>query len=416
LNSGGKNPKGPAQGIRLQSLLKMNEVVSQKNKVSLLAFIVRHLDIKNMNILTFTDEVPSVALAVGAISQFQVEIKSLQKGLQELKTEVQALKTAKGNPQLITALETSVTRTSKELETMEAALALIEKEILYFGEQDANDIAGFFTTWLKFLQNVQSTVKQLQQQKKRQQEEAVREATKKRKEEEAKGKKVTRVGFAKDKLPKEDGVVDQISKTLKTPEAFSKLRGYREIKEEKGEKQEANKSLSDSARLSTAPTAPNRKSAGSRKSGGLRKSVTKTPQNVELKSSEKYAQKSDTTQKPSAKTSPDPKSSPKPVAKTADVKGASSPQVAKAGTKPEPKASSGDKAPEKPVAKSVAKPKAAAKPKPKLTGTIDIVIDEIIGGMTGASVNQPKPSAKPVESTTLSLQPIQKGRISIRWN
>jgi len=132
LNSGGKNPKGPAQGIRLQSLLKMNEVVSQKNKVSLLAFIVRHLDIKNMNILTFTDEVPSVALAVGAISQFQVEIKSLQKGLQELKTEVQALKTAKGNPQLITALETSVTRTSKELETMEAALALIEKRNFIF--------------------------------------------------------------------------------------------------------------------------------------------------------------------------------------------------------------------------------------------------------------------------------------------
>jgi len=46
LNSGGKNPKGPAQGIRLQSLLKMNEVVSQKNKVSLLNFIVRQLDNK----------------------------------------------------------------------------------------------------------------------------------------------------------------------------------------------------------------------------------------------------------------------------------------------------------------------------------------------------------------------------------
>jgi len=409
LNSGGKNPKGPAQGIRLQSLLKMNEVVSQKNKVSLLNFIVRQLDNKNINILTFTDEVPNVAFAVGAISQFQVEIKSLQKGLQELKTEAQALKTAKGNPQLITALETSVNRTSKELESMEGALAQIEKEVLYFGEQDVNDIAGFFTTWLKFLQNVQSTVKQLQQQKKRQQEEAVREATKKKKEEEAKAKKVTRVGFAKDKT-KEDGVVDQISKTLKTPEAFSKLRGYREIKEEKGDKQEATKSLSESARLSTGATttAPNRKSAGSRKSGGLRKSITKTPQNVELRSIE---QKSTTSQKSATKPSATTiTSDPKPV-----VKG--SPQVHKAN-KPEPKVSAAEKVPEKPQAKSVAaaaKPKPASKPKPKLTGTIDIVVDEIIGGMTGATINRPKPAPKPDEST-INLQPIQKGRISIRWN
>lgn len=63
LNSGGKNPKAPAPGFRVGSLLKMNEVVARTSKTSLLAFIVRELEGSNPKLLEVFDELPSLSAA-----------------------------------------------------------------------------------------------------------------------------------------------------------------------------------------------------------------------------------------------------------------------------------------------------------------------------------------------------------------
>jgi len=120
LNSGGKTPKTAAGGFRLQSLLKLTDVVSPKQKMNLLHYIVRELLEKNADVLTFTEQLPHLGMAVGAISQFQVEQKALNTGLAELRTEVAQLKTLEGTGSLVNALENSVTmprRNSKRLTT-----------------------------------------------------------------------------------------------------------------------------------------------------------------------------------------------------------------------------------------------------------------------------------------------------------
>ena len=75
-----------------------------------------------------------------------------------------------GNPQLIAALDKALSVATAELDALDAKLKEVEREVIYFGEADANDIPAFFNTWLKFVQSIQKAVQYLQVQKKREEE------------------------------------------------------------------------------------------------------------------------------------------------------------------------------------------------------------------------------------------------------
>jgi NADH:ubiquinone oxidoreductase subunit len=81
-----------------------------------------------------------------------------------------------GNPKLVEALERALNVATAEVDTLDQKLKEVEREVIYFGEADANDIPAFFNTWLKFVQSIQKAVQYLQVQKKRE-EDKKREAT-----------------------------------------------------------------------------------------------------------------------------------------------------------------------------------------------------------------------------------------------
>jgi len=188
LNSGGKNAKAPATGFRLQSLLKMNEVTAKTSKTNLMHFIALEISQKRGDLLSFPEDLDGLQDAVAAIGILQVDEKALQKSVAELKTEVQEQKTLKASEQLIKLLSTKYSALDSELNSIKQSIQQMEKEVLWWGEADANDISGFLVTWLKFSQLFQKTVTFFKEQEKR--EKAKQEKVERQKQKEGEKKTI----------------------------------------------------------------------------------------------------------------------------------------------------------------------------------------------------------------------------------
>jgi len=72
------------------------------------------------------------------------------------------------------------------LNSIKQSVQQMEKEVLWWGEADANDISGFLVTWLKFSQAFQKTVTFFKEQEKREKAKLDKAAKQKQKEGEKK--------------------------------------------------------------------------------------------------------------------------------------------------------------------------------------------------------------------------------------
>lgn len=262
LNSGGRNGKAPALGFKLDSLLKMNEVVSPKQKVSLLQFIIQQLYDKHPELANFYEEMPSLEPATAAIGSLGTEIGAIKKGATELKGEMTKCSgAAAANPgegKWAEALTKSDLALSAELNILDEKMKEINDIMSYFGE--TGDAAQFFAQWLKFVQTFQKTVKTIETKKAREEATKKKEEEKKRKADEKallegfvtgiktngslRGlkpeQKAMMAGLSKAAQAKdEEGLITQISTSLKSGQTFSRLRGHRavnDLKVESGDK------------------------------------------------------------------------------------------------------------------------------------------------------------------------------------
>jgi len=262
LNSGGKNGKAPAAGFKLDSLLKMNEVVSPKQKVSLLQFIIQQLYDKHPELANFYEEMPSLEPATAAIGSLGTEIGAIKKGAVDLKGEMTKCSsvsaTNPGEGKWADALTKSDVALSAELNILDEKMKEINDIMNYFGE--TGDAAQFFAQWLKFVQLFQKTVKTIETKKAREEAAKKKEEEKKRKADEKallegfvsgiktngslRGlkpeQKAMMAGLSKAAQAKEEeGLITQISTSLKSGQTFSRLRGHRavnDLKVESGDK------------------------------------------------------------------------------------------------------------------------------------------------------------------------------------
>ena len=138
------------------------------------------------------------------------------------------------------ALERALNVATAELDALDGKLKEVEREVIYFGEADANDIPAFFNTWLKFVQSIQKAVQYLQVQKKRE-EDKKREAQES-KADKKKSKRASVSAAKRASVPHSivtltwytgseeagDGVVSQISTALRDKETFTKMRTHRQ--------------------------------------------------------------------------------------------------------------------------------------------------------------------------------------------
>jgi len=256
LNSGGKNGRAPATGFKIDSLLKMADVVSPKDKTNLLQFIVKQLYDKEPGLCNFYEEVPSLEAAASAIASVQTEIGAVKKGFNELKGELTKCNNEKDFKWMEALGKTEVTL-QVELDGLEQRMKEINEAVAYFGE---TDISAFFLNWVKFVQLFQKMVKNWETIRKRE------EANRKKEEEKAKKAQeknlienfvsgVKMNGSLRGMKPEQkqlisqlnkqaqqkddDKLLDQISVSLKSGQTFSRLRGHRavnDLKEQAGEK------------------------------------------------------------------------------------------------------------------------------------------------------------------------------------
>jgi len=249
LNSGGKNPKAPIMGFRLESLNKMVEAVSPKDKTSVLQFIVKQLFDKYPALLKLPDELPSIEPAAIAITGYLTEIISIKKSLQDLQTEIKKCD-ADGDVMWATYIGSSGAKIQNEVADLDKKMCEVTDTIAYFGES-TTDIPAFFINWSKFIQAFQKAVKYVDTMKKR--DDAIRKKEearmKKEKEKELiegfvgnmkvngsmRGMKPEQraimQGLNKAATNKDENLIGNITDQLKNQQTFTRLRGHRAVRE-----------------------------------------------------------------------------------------------------------------------------------------------------------------------------------------
>jgi len=153
------NPNQECVGFRLSSLLKLGDVVSKRRpKFSLLHQIAHVIETKFPELLLFPDELSHISEAKSAIDSLQVETSFLKKDFKLLKDELKLVEEEE-NKTWVGHLSGIKKEVEEAIMFIDSETAEFQKEVLFFGERDANDIGGFFSDWDKFTQSFQTAVR-----------------------------------------------------------------------------------------------------------------------------------------------------------------------------------------------------------------------------------------------------------------
>eukprot|EP01097_Dermamoeba_algensis_P004325 TRINITY_DN2851_c0_g1_i1.p1 TRINITY_DN2851_c0_g1~~TRINITY_DN2851_c0_g1_i1.p1 ORF type:complete len:449 (+),score=188.05 TRINITY_DN2851_c0_g1_i1:65-1411(+) len=170
INSGGKGAKQATLGIKIGSLVKMSEVVSKRTKgFNLLHFVVKMMYKDYPQLLTFPVEVRSVDPAANAFGAFDTDFGYLEKGLNQVKSEIEACK-EDVDAKLKSKLLNVELVLSKELSVMNEKKKKLTEAMVSFGEAANTNIAEFFQQWAKFIELFEKSIKWHEAQKKKEQE------------------------------------------------------------------------------------------------------------------------------------------------------------------------------------------------------------------------------------------------------
>jgi len=146
-------------GFKFSSLMKLVDVKAKaQSGVTLLHTIAQIIEEKEPDLLLFVEEMDALKDAESAINVAQAAILFMRKSAADLDKEVKAL-TDPSEQEMKEFFEATLVDCKEVLATHDEKIVKYSDMVQFFGEQSANDIAGFFQNWSKFVSNFRAAVK-----------------------------------------------------------------------------------------------------------------------------------------------------------------------------------------------------------------------------------------------------------------
>eukprot|EP01090_Pellita_catalonica_P012066 TRINITY_DN2542_c0_g1_i1.p2 TRINITY_DN2542_c0_g1~~TRINITY_DN2542_c0_g1_i1.p2 ORF type:complete len:455 (+),score=115.97 TRINITY_DN2542_c0_g1_i1:1242-2606(+) len=153
------NPTTQVKGCSVESLLKLNDVVSKnKQKYTLMHHIARIVQDHFKDVLLFPDDLDNVPAAGTAFESLTAEFGDMRKGVMDIKIEMDLCK-EEGNTKYYDFIKPKYDEFSAELKKITEIKSHFEERAQYFGEKNAADLGTFFLNWDKFKQSFQNAVR-----------------------------------------------------------------------------------------------------------------------------------------------------------------------------------------------------------------------------------------------------------------